>query len=69
LEEVETIAIDVPTVFRDFDNYWSPFLGGQGSAPGYNMSLDEDERTSLRELLHRRLPIRADGSIQLMARA
>ncbi len=26
---VETKAIDVPTVFADFDDYWSPFLGGQ----------------------------------------
>jgi hypothetical protein len=22
--------IDVPTVFRDLDDYWSPFLGGRG---------------------------------------
>src|SRR6266540_6340301 len=32
-------AIDVPTVFADFDDYWRPFLGGQGPAPGYCMSL------------------------------
>ncbi len=35
LKDVETFAIEVPTVFRDFDDYWSPFLGGQGPAPGY----------------------------------
>ncbi len=69
LKEIETSAIEVPTVFRDFDDYWSPFLGGQGPAPGYNMSLNEDERAALRELLRRRLPIRPDGSIQLVARA
>ena len=33
LADVEVRAIDVPTVFRDFDDYWSPFLGGQGAAP------------------------------------
>jgi SAM-dependent methyltransferase len=69
LREVETTAIDVPTVFSDFDDYWSPFLGGQAPAPGYNMSLTEAERAALRELLHRRLPIRPDGSIHLVARA
>src|SRR5262249_40380142 len=41
LHDVEVRAIDVPTVFRDFDDYWSPFLGGQGPAPGYAMSLSE----------------------------
>ena len=35
-------AIDVPTVFRDFDDYWTPFLGGQGPAPGYCRSLSDD---------------------------
>ena len=69
LQKVETTAVDVPTVFRDFNDYWSPFLGGQGPAPGFTMSLSEAERTALRELLHRRLPIRADGSIHLLARA
>ncbi len=69
LHKIETTAIDVPTVFRDFNDYWSPFLGGQAPAPGYTMSLTEAERTALQELLHRRLPIRADGSIHLLARA
>jgi SAM-dependent methyltransferase len=34
LRHVESRPIDVPTRFRDFDDYWSPFLGGQGPAPG-----------------------------------
>ena len=33
-DDVVARAIDVPTRFRDFDDYWSPFLGGQGPAPG-----------------------------------
>jgi hypothetical protein len=69
LQRVETRAIDVPTVFRDFDDYWKPFLGGQGPAPGYALSLDEARRGALRERLHSRLPVSQDGSIQLMARA
>lgn len=69
LEAVETTAIDVPTVFADFDDYWSPFLGGQGPAPGYCVSLDEDRRAQLRERLRRALPTGPDGRISLMARA
>lgn len=39
LEDVEVHAIEVPTYFRNFDEYWRPFLGGQGPAPSYAMSL------------------------------
>jgi len=67
--DVETRAIVVPTVFADFDDYWSPFLGGQAPAPSYATSLDESERVTLREALRSRLPFRADGSIHLTARA
>jgi SAM-dependent methyltransferase len=69
LREVETRAIDVLTVFPDFDDYWRPFLGGQGPAPGYCVSLPEDGRAALREQIRARLPIRPDGSIHLIARA
>ena len=69
LREVEVRAIDVPTRFRDFDDYWSPFLGGQGPAPGYAMSLSEERRGALRDRIRANLPIADDGSIHLIARA
>jgi SAM-dependent methyltransferase len=69
LRQVETRAIDAPTVFRDFDDYWTPFLSGQGPAPGYAMSLGELERAKLRESLRNRLPVADDGTISLIARA
>jgi SAM-dependent methyltransferase len=69
LDQVRTRAIDVPTVFRDFDDYWSPFLGGQGPAPGYCVSLPEERRVALRERIRASLPIQADGTIPLIARA
>ncbi len=69
LREVGARAIDVPTDFRDFDDYWTPFLGGQAPAPGYAMSLDEDHRAALRERIRQNLPVAADGSIHLSARA
>jgi hypothetical protein len=69
LSGVEARAIDVATRFRDFDDYWSPFLGGQGPAPAYAMSLPEDRRAALREAIRASLPIAPDGSIPLAARA
>jgi SAM-dependent methyltransferase len=69
LEGLAVRAIDVPTVFRGFDDYWSPFLGGQGSAPGYAMSLSEERRAALRERLRATLPINPEGEHHLIARA
>jgi SAM-dependent methyltransferase len=68
LKQVETRAIDVDTHFKDFDDYWNPFLGGQGPAPTYAMSLSEDKRIQLRERIRADLPFAADGSIPLIAR-
>jgi len=69
LREVQVQSIDIPTVFRDFDDYWTPFLGGQGPAPGYTMSLTAEHRGRLRKLIRSRLPVRPDGGIALTARA
>ena len=69
LVRADVRAIDAPTVFRDFDDYWSPFLGGQGPAPGYAASLDEAGLAGLRSALRARLPAAADGSITMTARA
>jgi SAM-dependent methyltransferase len=69
LKWVESRAIDVPTHFSDFTDYWTPFLGGQGPAPGYAMSLDGDQRARLRDHLRAQLPTTVDGSIELIARA
>ncbi len=69
LERIQARMIDVPTVFKDFDDYWSPFLGGQGPAPSYCMALSEDRRSALRERLKATLPMAADGGIRLTARA
>ena len=69
LLDVAVKAIDVPTVFKDFDDYWSPFLAGQGPAPGYCTSLSEADRVVLRDRIRAALPVAADGSIPLIARA
>lgn len=69
LRNIEVRALDIPTIFRDFDDYWSPFLSGQGPAPGYASSLDADRRVALRERVRESLPMAPDGSVALVARA
>jgi trans-aconitate methyltransferase len=67
--DVETRAIDIPMIFADFDDYWTPFLGGTGPGPAYCMSLGEADRAALRDRLKGSLPTGRDGKIALTARA
>ena len=69
LADVTTRSIDVATIFTNFDDYWTPFLGGQAPAPGYCMSLSEERRIALRDRIRANLPIKSDGTIHLIARA
>lgn len=69
LHDVRVQPLTTPTVFGDFDEYWTPFLGGQGPAPGYVASLPAKRREALRELIRSRLPLASDGTIRLTARA
>jgi SAM-dependent methyltransferase len=69
LADVQTAALEVPTVFRDFDDLWTPFLAGQGPAGAYAVALAPPERDELRERLRARLEPAPDGSIALSARA
>jgi SAM-dependent methyltransferase len=68
-EDVEVRAIEIPTHFADFDDFWTPFLRGTGPGPAYVAALGEDIRTDLRERLRTALPTEPDGSIRLTARA
>ncbi len=69
LRDVAVESIEVPTVFQNFDDYWLPFLGGQGPAPGYAASLPPERRAELREAIRQRLRGTRDGEISLTARA
>ena len=68
LSRVQVRAIDISTDFKDFEDFWSPFLQGQAPAPAYAMSLSEEKRARLRERLYNSLPFALDGSIPLVAR-
>jgi SAM-dependent methyltransferase len=69
LRDVRCDAIEIPTEFSSFDDYWRPFLGATGPAPSYVASLDADRRSALAGKLERALPRRPDGTIALIARA
>ncbi len=68
LRGAEVTAIDVTTSFAGFEDYWRPFLGGQGPAPAYAMALDEAARARLRNRIRGRIPLQPDDSISLTAR-
>jgi trans-aconitate methyltransferase len=69
IRDIETRPIEIATVFENFDDYWTPFLGGTGPGPAYCMSLGEADRNALRDRLKTSLPTGTDGKIALTARA
>ena len=69
LKDVTVRAIDIPTVFRDFDDYWQPFLARTGAAPTYLASVPDEIRERIRLHLESRLAPTPDASIALTARA
>lgn len=69
LQAVEVMPIDVPTHFKDFDDYWLPFLGAQGSISKYFRALTDETRTAIRDQLQKQLPTTPNGEIPLIARA
>jgi hypothetical protein len=69
LTNVASAPIEVPTVFRDFEDYWHPFTLGAGPAPGYCVSLKPEAQHRLKARLEDNLPRRKDGTIPLKVRA
>lgn len=69
LPEPSISTLEIETYFKNFDDYWNPFLGGQGPGPTYVQSLSESKVSNLAVAVKERLPIEADGSIRLIARA
>jgi SAM-dependent methyltransferase len=69
LGRVETTSLELTAEFADFEDYWQPFLGGQGPAPAYAMSLPEAKRAALRARLEAVLRAGAGNTIRLPVRA
>ena len=69
VKSVMVRAIDIPTVFQDFDDYWNPFLGRTGAAPTYLAAVGDEVRERIRLYLKSRLTLTQHGAIELTARA
>lgn len=69
MNDVTNGSIELKMVFRDFDEYWSPFLGGQGPMGFYLAGLSDAKREQMRKLLQRTLTVGGDGRILLESRA
>jgi SAM-dependent methyltransferase len=69
LKDPRTHSLDIVTRFANFDDYWQPLLGGQGSAPGYLATLAPEIRAKIRDRLRAKLPMDSAGAIELLARA
>ncbi|HME82370.1 MAG TPA: methyltransferase domain-containing protein [Candidatus Eremiobacteraceae bacterium] len=70
LADVVTADLAIQMDFASFEDYWSPFLLGQGPAGAYAASLADDECSALAARLRDQLGIkRADGTFSLAARS
>ena len=69
LANITTSNLDATTTFKNFEDYWDPFLGGQGPAGTYLVSLDASRQNAIKAIVRKQLPIEKDGSIILLARA
>ena len=70
LLQVEEQPLTIDMRFASFDEYWTPFLGGQGPAGAYVAKLSAPDRDALRVRLRKQLLVDgADRPITLRARA
>jgi SAM-dependent methyltransferase len=70
LENVEEVSLTVPLHFSSFDDYWAPFLLGQGPAGAYMVTLSTERQAALEQRLRKRLlGVDPDRAIDLRARA
>jgi SAM-dependent methyltransferase len=70
LLRVEEQPLTIQQSFPSFEEYWSPFLGGQGPAGAHVKSLNERDRAALKARLRKRLiGDGPDRAITLQARA
>jgi SAM-dependent methyltransferase len=70
LNNVQEKALMIPQVFHSFEDYWSPFLGGQGPAGAYVRGLNDDARDRLAGELRKRIAEqKGRGAFTLQAKA
>jgi SAM-dependent methyltransferase len=70
LVDVREKPLEITTHFESWDDYWSPFLDGQGPAGAYVAGLTPEKRSALHDRLRSMLNSRQDpsGGYRLRAR-
>jgi ubiquinone/menaquinone biosynthesis C-methylase UbiE len=70
LVDVQEKALEIMLPFASFEDYWNPFLDGQGPAGSYVAGLAAEKRSALRDWLKERLVTRqhAAGGYSLRGR-
>ncbi len=58
LDNIQEQSMEIKMNFESFQDYWEPFLLGQGPAGAYLKQVSSDDLTILREAVKRRLGIR-----------
>ncbi|HET6780580.1 MAG TPA: methyltransferase domain-containing protein [bacterium] len=61
IQDVEEVGLTISMEFDSFDDFWSPFLGGQGPSGSYVASLPPDRQEVLRRRLMNEL---SDGRLE-----
>ena len=69
LVDVSEAPLVIPMSFLSFDDFWQPFLEGQGPAGAYVVSLSPQSQRDLADRLRKRLQAEGDGAIRLSGRA
>lgn len=70
LDQVEETSLNVTLEFDSFDDFWQPFLTGQGPSGSYATGLPADQQARLRDRLRERFcGSHADGAFTLKGRA
>jgi SAM-dependent methyltransferase len=69
IADIETTYLEINTVFKNFEDFWKPFLGEQGPAPSYLSSQSRRDRSKIKAKIFDNLSFEHDGSIKLKARA
>jgi SAM-dependent methyltransferase len=66
---VESRTVEAVAHFAGVEAAWRPFLGGQGPAPAYLLSLNDDAQQQVYAEFARRLATGADGSVEVVLQA
>lgn len=68
-QRIELKALEIVTRFENFEDYWTPLLSGQGTAPNYLATRSEKVRAEIRDRLKSSFQAGESESIELPARA